>query len=248
LSYQIVPNLIFLFAVLGILLIILRRLPEAASQEQNQVVEPSADKKLLAKGVPAQAFSKIRGFCEFWIKKIWNFALEAKDLRPHEASGYKMKKIFGGKLPTLPGFKKSPTQPITTHEVRDEKYYLEMIKLQPRNLANYDALGKFYTEQENFPDARDIYLYLVNHESYNPEYHSRLAHCYYKTKAFDKAAAEYQKSLSLDSTQPNRYYNLGLSLQAAGDSKEAAKAISKALELEPTNPKYIEGLKKIQKR
>lgn len=243
-SYQILPNIIFIFAALGILLIILRRLPEASVYEEKKAAVVEADKKLIAKGLPAEAFSKVGSFFKLRVKKSWNFILEAKDLKPHAAAGYKMQKIFGGKLP---GFKKQGITPVTTQEIKNERYYLDLIKIQPKNLTHYDALGKFYLEKENFSDAQDIYIYLTNHQPANPDYQARLAYCYYQAKNFEKASEHYQKSIGLDSTQPNRYYNLGLSLESAGRHQEAVKAIAKALELEPENNKYQQALHKVKK-
>ena len=245
LSYQIIPNIIFILSILGILLIILQRLPEAALEEQNSPKEPRADVKLAAKGLPVEALSKVKSTLAYWIKKAWNFILEAKDLKPHAAAGYRMKKIFGG----LPVLKKPVVQnlPQTFNEVKNEKYFLDVIKLQPKNLSNYDALGKFYTEQQNFADAKDIYLYLTSHQKANADYHARLAYCLYQLKDFTSAVQSYQKSVSLDSTQPNRYYNLALSQEAAGQMNEAAEALDKALELEPENTKYRQALSKLEK-
>lgn len=237
-SYQILPNIIFIFAILGIVLIILRHLPEASNSHKQEPKEPAADKTLIAKGLPAQAISKIRVGLSFSLKKVWNFMLEAKDLKPQANTGYKIRKIFGSHLPY---FKKPVILPQTFHEVKNEKYYLDMIKQQPKNLSHYDALGKFYLEQENTADAKDIYLYAVNHEPANPDYQARLAYCYYQTKQFKKAAQAYQKSLALDSTQPNRYYNLGLSLEAAGNIVEAIRNLEQAINLEPS-PKYYISL------
>ncbi len=235
LSYQIIPNIIFIFSVLGILLIILRHLPEAAINDSREIKEPTADKKLLAKGLPAKAFSKVKTNVQFWIKKTWIFILEAKDLKPHAAAGYRMKKIFSRSQPPE---KKFPPAPITTHEVKNEQYYLYMIKLKPKNLDHYDALGKFYLERGSLEDARDIYQYLASHQPTSPDFQARLAYCYYQTKQFDKAAEHYQKSLGLDSTQPNRYYNLGLSLEASGKFSEAVENFGQAIVLEPKNSKY----------
>lgn len=247
LSYQIVPNIIFIFSVLGVLLIILRRLPEAAATRDEALAQPGAEKALIAKGLPAQAISRVKVTITTTVKKIWNFILEAKDLKPYAATGYRIKKIFGGKLP-LSLFSKPFGGPQTLHEVKNEQYYLDTIKLQPKNLTHYDALGKFYLDGENINDARDIYQYLVNHQPSSPDYQARLAYCFYQIKNFDKAAEHYQKSIALDSTQPNRYYNLGLSLEAAGRPEEAAAALKKALELEPQNEKYLQALGKIEKK
>lgn len=237
-SYNFLPNLIFLVAVLGILLLFVRRLPEAAELERRQAEEP-AHEKLQAKGLPAEAFSKLRVGLTSLTKRAWNFILEAKDLKPHAAAGYRMKKLFGGKQP---GQKPPQSLPPATAQVtRDEKYFLDQIKLQPKNLATYDALGKHYLEQQNFADAVDIYQYLVNHDPANSEYQARLGYCFYQNKNYSKAAFAYQKSLALDSTQPNRYYNLGLSLEAAGKLPEAVKNLEHAIVLEPA-PKYYVSL------
>ncbi len=243
-SYQILPNIIFILSILGILLIILKHLPEASMAIGKEPKE-SAEKALIEKGLPAQAISKIKVSIGLITKKIWNFALEAKDLKPHEATGYKMKKIFGGRLP---GFKKPPIViPRTFHEVKNEQYYLDIIKLEPKNLTHYDSLGKFYLDNNNISDAKDIYLYVTNHQPGNEAYQAKLAYCYYQCKEYGKASEHYQKSLALDSTQPNRYYNFGLSLDASGKHTDAINAFKKALELEPNNEKYKLALSKHSK-
>ena len=130
-SYQILPNIIFLVSIAGIVLIILRRLPEANAQaDASEAAE--AQEKLMQKGLPAVSLSKFTAKIKLFFKKIWNFALEAKDLKPHSNVGYRMKKIFGGKLPAA---KPELVRPQTTHEVKTEVYYLENIKLQPKILA-----------------------------------------------------------------------------------------------------------------
>ena len=244
-SYQIIPNIIFIVSLLGIILIILKQLPEASKSLENFTPELEANEKLQEKGLPAQAVSKVKVKMTLFTKKVWNFVLEAKDLKPHALAGYKMKKIFGGRLPA---FKKPKAfeAPKVLNEVRDESYYLDVIKLEPKNLSHYDALGKFYLEQKKLDDAKDIYLYLANHQPANADFQAKLAYSYYQVKEFAKAAEAYQKSLDLDSTQPNRYYNLGLSLEALGQHDEARKNMAKALELEPENPKYQNGIKKIK--
>ncbi len=243
LSYQIIPNVIFIFSVLAILLIILRRLPDAAV-DSTEPRQPSAHTNLAAKGLPVEALSKLRVYLRLWFKRAWNFILEAKDLKPYSAAGYQMKKIFGGKFP---GAQKSP-QPKPApviYDVKNEKYYLDIIKLQPKNLANYDGLGRFYIERENFSDSRDIYLYLTSHQPANADYHARLAYCLYQVKDYQKAAESYKQSLALDSTQPNRYYNLALCQEAAGDLASSVTSLQTATRLESGNIKYYLSLSAI---
>ena len=244
LSYQILPNIIFIISVLAVLLLVLRRLPEVRKIEEQENILPPIQEKLSSKGLPIVAISKARATLNLWGKKTWNFVLEAKDLRPSALAGYKIRKLFGaGKSrietenpKTLPG--SAPAQV----QIKEEKDYLEIIQQDPKNLGNYDALGKYYIDQSNFEDAKDIYEYLSQHQPGNSDFHGRLAYSYYQLKFFEKSVEHYQKSIELDSTQPSRYYNLGLSLENAGKSMEAIKAFEQAITLEPKNSKFFVSL------
>ena len=88
-SYQIIPNIIFISAILAIILIILRRLPEAANKEKELTITEKLplEERLINKGVPVITISKIKVKLQFWIKKTWQFILEAKDLRPTATTG-----------------------------------------------------------------------------------------------------------------------------------------------------------------
>ena len=241
-SYQIIPNITFILSVLGILLIILKQVPQATALKNEQTEHVENQQRLLEKGLPAQTISKIKVKLQTLLRRAWNFVLEAKDLKPHAEAGYKMKKIFGGKLPIF----KKPTIIVSqlAPEEKTEQYFLDIIKLEPKNLLHYDDLGKFYLDRENIVDAKDIYQYLVNHQPANPDFQARLAYCFYQVKNFIKAADHYKKSVILDSTQPNRYYNLSLSLEAAGRLKESKEALRKALQMDPENPKFQQAVNK----
>lgn len=251
-SYNILPNIIFLFAVLGIILIILRHLPDAGSGGDGQkTAEPY--EALRIKGLPAEAASKAVVIIKLWAKRIWVYVLEAKDFRPAAATGYKIKKIIRGRFSSQ---KPAADQEIPKEVIKnadketekDERFFLERIRQEPKNLQNYDELGKYYLDLKNFTDAKDIYLYLSNHQSGNADYHAKLGHCFYKMQNFDQAAESYKKSVALDSTQPNRYYNLGLSLESAGDGMQALEFYGKAINMEPANIKYYLGLGNCQQK
>lgn len=242
-SYQIIPNILFIFAVLGILLIILRRLPEAVREENKQPQELPPEANLHKKGLPAVAISRFNSGLKLWLRRFWNFILEAKDLKPGAISGYNIKKIFGGRRHN-PGQAKSGSAQ-NLEDVKSEKFFLEAIKNEPKNYSHYDALGKFYLDGGNFADAKDIYRYLANHQPSNGDFAARLAYSYYRLGQYDQAAAFYQRSLALDSAQPNRYYNLGLSWDALGQDKQAEQALLKAISLEPKNSKYFISLSNV---
>jgi len=168
--------------------------------------------------------------------------LEAKDLKPTAITGYNLKKIFGNRHL---GAQKTQTHPSTTQDIKDEKFFLEAIKKEPKNFTHYDSLGKYYLEKNSFTDSRDIYEYLTNHQPTNGDYSARLAYSCYQLKQYDQAAIYYERSLALDSAQPNRYYNLGLSWEALGQPSQAEHAILSAIALEPKNSKYYISLSNI---
>ena len=242
LSYQIVPNIILIVAILGIVLIILRHLPEAIAQDQaKQGNHAEVVEKLSQKGLPAMAISKLRSGATIWKNKTWNFLLETKDLKPTSVAGYRIKQIFGKQAAGLPPVAAAP-QHTTTQDVRTEKYFLDEIKKDPKNLHLYADLGKYYLDRAELSDAKDIYQYLTQHNPANGEYFARLAQCYFRLKDYARAVENYDKSLALDSTQPNRFYNKGVSLEALGKYPEAIESFEKAIRLESKNPKFFMAL------
>ena len=238
-GFHVLSNLFFLLAVFILIILFLRRLPEA-SQSGTIAAETPIEQKLSKKGLPALAASKTWSFIKYWLKKIWNFALEAKDLKPADSAGYKIRRLFLLSHKT----RESNLQPNVTPknlpvaEAELEQELLTAIKADPKNLAHYDSLGKFYMEKENFSEGKDIYRYLINHDSGNAEYHSRLANCYYRLGDFTNSAQSFEKSLSLDSTQPNRYYNLGLAWEASQNFGKSLRALQQAIALEPDNSRF----------
>ncbi len=250
-SYQILPNILFILAVLGIILIILRRLPEATKAEslEQESFKMPVEEKLKAKGLPTVTISKIKSFLTFRIGKLWQFMLEAKDLKPGFKGNYQIRKLFKFTKQTQKANEsQKPENPeIIAKPVMDEAYFLEAIKKEPKNLAHYESLGKLYQEQRNFTDSRDIFLYLVKHDSDNSEYHAKLAYACYQLKEYETSINHYQKSLALDSSHPNRYYNLGLGLKHLKRYAESRLALQKAVEMESGNAKYKEALASLKK-
>ncbi len=218
---------------------VLRRLPEANLLGGKEKEQP-AHEKLTKKGLPAESFSKIRHHVVFWVKKIWRFILEAKEITPSGSAVLKVKRLFAARS--------RPAEiPHLAEEPRDipqipvsEDDLLELIKKEPKNLKLYDDLGKYYLHHGNFADARDIYLYLTSHASGMPEYWSNLGFVSFKTQNYSEAAEAYKKSVALDSNQPNRYYNLAQTYKALDQKEDARAALSKALEIDPQNFKFLE--------
>ncbi len=241
-SYQILPNALLFASIFGIILIFLRRLPDGL--EQSTISKPDqqpAEMKLwLKKGLPTFPASRLRAALKLLLRKIWNFALEAKGLRPGFFAGYRMKKLSASDTTDAP---KPQADAITPNEEnKTEAFFVEAIKKDPKNPALYEGLAKLYISQNNFLDAKDVLEYLSKHDPANAGLLSRLAFSHFRLKNYVEAEQKFKQSLALDSSEPSRYYNLGLSLKLQGKTDEAKEAFQKAFEIEPENEKYKKAL------
>lgn len=239
-SYQIFSGLIFVLAVLGLLIMVSRRLPQASQNSGQPETGPqTAEAKLFSKGLPVASSSKIKTWLKFWLHRVWHFVLEAKGLKPQALVGYRIKKIFSRQKQQIGGLQmERVVEKLVISELHNEAYHLEKIKAEPKNLEHYAELGKFYMEADRFSEARDVYEYLLKHSPGDADFYARLGFCNYHLGNYEQAVANYQASISLDFTHPNRYYNLGLALKVLSRLDQSLAAIAKAIELEPDNVKY----------
>ncbi|MBL8030422.1 MAG: hypothetical protein JNN11_04200 [Candidatus Doudnabacteria bacterium] len=229
-----------MLCILGVIVLILRRLPEAQNLSKPREEKNSLANKLEEKGIQAEKFNRLLAKLKFWLHKIWSLALEAKDLKPAPGA-YNLKKLFQTKTKNQAAKTPEPVFSPAEQNQEPEEVLLERIKQDPKNRKHYDDLGKLYLAKQLYTDAKDIYLYLVGHEVSNSTYHARLAQAAFLLKDFPLAENHFSKSLALDKMHPNRYYNLGLSQECQEKWKDAAGSFYRALEMEPQNEKYKLG-------
>lgn len=227
-AYQLLPNLILLLSILGVFVLVLRRLPEATNLDQQDAAARAAPGlRLMAKGLPAQAASRSRAVMAVAIRRVWHFMLEAKGMRQGPAVNYRIKKMWQRK---------------TFAPTRNEAFYLDQIKNFPKDLEQYNRLGQYYLDQKNFEEARNVYDYLTKHAPANSDYLAKLGYVLLRLQQYEAAVASYTKALGLDPSHPNRYYNLALAHSASRDWAQALGAMKKAVALEPNNQKYQQML------
>lgn len=236
--YNLLSNITLLISILGIIVLVLRRLPQAVEEEQSARAELNEPGELLAsKGLPARAVSKTRGWFKLFTHKIWQFMLEAKGLKHAPKINYNFKRIL-----------KSDDEDTKPPIARSEQYYIDLIKRHPKDLFNYDQLGQFYMEAKKYGDAGNVYEYLANHDPTNSTYFAKLGLCRLHTQQFEQAVDAYRQSIKLDPSHPNRYYNLALAFQGEKQWKQAGDSLRRALELEPKNQKYADLLFEVESK
>lgn len=245
LPYHVLPNITLICAILGIIILIVRRLPEVVEQQQ-EAMDSRSD--LAEKGIPLSSASKFWGRARYTFSRFWRFALEAKGVMPSAEVGYRIRKMLKKSRIRPSGASADGASRTPSEVVRDEKFYLRLIKDYPKDLSHYASLGQHYIDNKNFIDAQNVYEYLVNHEPTNANFYAKLAFCKLQLRQFGDAIIYYEKSVGLDATHPNRFYNLSLALKSFNKTKKAMQALGRAIELEPENEKYKLALEELDKK
>ncbi len=246
-GFEAVSITIFFIAVLGIIIIVLRHLPDAV--EENRVDGIGSSDNLEKKGVVMNHPSGLATLFGFWRQRIWHFFLEAKDVRPGQRTGYKLKKMLKRTPNTDPQPIILPASELGVMEIRnDESYFLDKIKHEPKNLEHYRGLGLYYLDNKSYLEAKDVFLYLSKMSPGDSALYGRLGFVHFHLKEFSQSVEAYEKSVALDSTQPNRYFNLALAYEALGNHDKALESIRKCVNIEPGNQKYKDALARFELR
>jgi tetratricopeptide (TPR) repeat protein len=123
-----------------------------------------------------------------------------------------------------------------------EGKYIEVIKIDAKNIEAYSGLGRLYAEHKKYNEARQIFEFLLKLNVATPELYLDIANLAWEENNLDEAKIYYLKALDLDGTQMIARINLGLIYAEIGDKDSAAQQFGAALELDPKNPRYLDLL------
>ncbi|HEX3095886.1 MAG TPA: tetratricopeptide repeat protein, partial [Patescibacteria group bacterium] len=228
--YNLVANLILILSILGVIIMVVRRLPQAVGEHHQDKLDDDSGVSgeiLAEKGLPTKAASRIKTWSQIAGHKAWHFVLEAKGLKHAPKISYNFKKIL----------KKDQEPEVKKPIARGEDYYIKLIKRNPKELVYYDQLGQFYLEARKYTDAANVFDYLTEHNATNSSYFAKLGLAHLHDQEFEKSELAYAKAVKLDPSHPNRYYNIALALQGQKKWKQAVRALDSALELDSGNQK-----------
>lgn len=229
--YNLVANLILILSILGVIILVMRKLPQAVGKQRDEQLAnegPEVGEVLAEKGLPTKAVSKVYSTFKVIVHRVWQFVLEAKGLKHAPKINYNFKRIL----------KKDKVTEVKPPIARNEDYYIQLIKRHPKELVYYDQLGQFYIEARKYEDAANVYEYLTEHKPTNSSYFAKLGLAQLHDQKFAKSQAAYEQAIKLDPSHPNRFYNLALAMQGQKLWAGAVKALDSALELDAGNQKY----------
>ncbi len=119
-----------------------------------------------------------------------------------------------------------------------EKFYLEVIKLDKRQLSAYHGLGEVYLEQRDYESAREVYEFLLRHGRAAAS-SIGMARAATGQGRLEEARDEYINALQLTSVVQPRL-ELADIFRQLGDYNQAIKYLKEALKIEPQNPKILD--------
>lgn len=120
-----------------------------------------------------------------------------------------------------------------------EKAYLEVIKLDHKNAAAYNRLGRIYLELKNFSDAIECCQIVTQIEPVASSFFN-LGSALYENKNYSKALVSYERAIELEPSA-NRYMGLARTFQRLSNHQKAVAAYERAVELDD-RPSYKQAL------
>lgn len=127
------------------------------------------------------------------------------------------------------------------------KHYRRATALEPEFLEAHLKIGTILRKQKRYTEAIDTYRTILTIKPDDPEIYHNLSICYARQAKADLESARHyaQDAVRLDPNVASYYNTLALIDFRRGDYPQAEQAIRKALELEPENLNYQQGLKQI---
>lgn len=123
-----------------------------------------------------------------------------------------------------------------------ERYYIEAIKFDPKNLEAYRGLGKVYLAMKKYREARETFEFLLKLQPDDDRAYNRLAMIAEAQGNQGEAIRCLEKAVKLNDRLAVRFYDLGRLYAASKRPARALRNFARAIEIEPNNPKYLDQL------
>lgn len=118
---------------------------------------------------------------------------------------------------------------------------------KPDNTEVLRRLGVAYMNMNDYTNAKDTFLHLLQIDPNDDLAHSSLANALHKLGEDDEALSEHLKAISLDNTYAPHYYNYANTLYDLDRIQDARENYKKALELDPDLDEAKKALKELDR-
>jgi len=129
-----------------------------------------------------------------------------------------------------------------------ENKLIRLISKYPNDAGIYNKLGLIYLEQKNYKNAAKTLEYALSLSPENDSIHNNLGLVYYAREDYNGAVVAYERAIELNDQVASRFANLGLTYYMTRKYGKAADAFEKALILEPQNEEYQKLLRETEEK
>ena len=135
---------------------------------------------------------------------------------------------------------------IDRNELKDaEQCFIEVLKLDEKNVEAYRGLGKVYLDLERYKEASAIFKFLLKLSPQDDRALNRLAMASIGQNKYEDAAKALEKAVEINDGLAIRFFDLGRLYQELERPAAALRNFQKASDIEPGNPKYLDQLLEI---
>lgn len=259
--FDLIILLIILGALIGAGYIVIRKFPQLANLDVNNLPEEVSERKkkeIINKRIDEQSRE---------LKKRWS-----KYLAPINwlwRQGQFRFRVYVGKIERLVSHSansktnKDKTQAVNSEEVKEkvllliqegdraleekdynraEERYIAAIKLDTRAVAAYRGLGAAYYAKKSVDEAVETFKFVLQLDPGDDNTMVKLAEIAEEKGDADTAIEYYQRAVVANDSLSPRFSHLANLLLTVGQPEVAREAILAAVELEPQNPKYLDLL------
>lgn len=257
-SYNIISFIFIIVPLAIILVVIIKKFPQLALLDVDNVPEVKADKKKnevfkkrveekaakskkdwIKKLKPVVALLKIlQGKFRDYVMQVTNRVEEEnKKVREENVS----EEISEKQKQSLFTLLREGDNALSNEEYEiAEKKYIAAIKIDPKNTNAYRGLAEVYTKQGQMNEAKETYKFIFQLDPSDSEVLVKLAEIFEEEGNEKEAIEYYQKSVLIEDNYPHRFVKLAELLGNIDEYETALAAIEQAVELEPQNPKYLD--------
>ena len=129
-----------------------------------------------------------------------------------------------------------------------EKFYKEILIIDPNHANAHNNLGLVYKNLGEFQKAIDCYQKAIQIQPNHANAHNNLGLVYKNLGEFQKAIDCYQKAIQIQPDYAGAYNNLGSLQKSLGEFQKAIDCYQKGLEYEPENLNYYYQLSNLEKK
>lgn len=132
--------------------------------------------------------------------------------------------------------------------INQEKYkeaedaLIEVVSLDSKNTEAYLGLAKIYLATEKPDQAKEVYSFILKMDLQNNPALAGLAEMEMSQNNWAGAREVYAKIIAAGTTNPEYYCDYGYVLEKLDDHKNAMEMYQKAVDLKPSDPRYLDYL------